>query len=84
MLVIGEKGRGLTQSYHQNSYTYRQFQKAKWQHKNAIKTFDYTMIVDWLRKVSLGNDSNQTGVVAWRRKKQNIIKLMYNEIIFVI
>ena len=30
---------------------------------NATKKFDYTTIADRLRTVSLGNDSNPTGVV---------------------
>ena len=38
-------------------------QKAKWQHKNATKNFDYTTIADWLRTVSWSNDGHPTGVV---------------------
>ena len=36
----------------------RKIQKASWQHKNAIKNFDYTTIADRLRTASLGNDSH--------------------------
>ena len=32
-------------------------------HTNATKNFDYTTIVDQLKTVSFGNDSNHTGVV---------------------
>ena len=44
-------------------YTHRKIQKAKWQHKNATKNFDYTTIADRLRTVSWGNDSQPTSVV---------------------
>ena len=37
--------------------------KAKWQHKNATKNFDYTTIADRLRMVSWRNDSHPTDVV---------------------
>ena len=45
-----KKGRYLTQSYDKIPFTHRKIQKATWQHKNATKNFDYTMIVDRLRK----------------------------------
>ena len=47
----------------QSPYTNRNLQKAKWQHKNATKTFDYTTIADPLRTVSCDNDSHPTGIV---------------------
>ena len=59
----GEKGRDLTQSYDKSPYTDRKIQKAKWQHKNATKYFDYTTIADRLRTVSWDNDSHPTDVV---------------------
>ena len=37
--------------------------KKTWQHNNATKNFDFTTIVDRLRKVSWGNDNYPTGVV---------------------
>ena len=61
--VGGEKGRDLTQSYDKRPYTHSKIKKAKWQHKNATKNFDYTAIADRLRTVSWGNDSHPTGVV---------------------
>ena len=60
---IGDKRRDLTQSYNKSPYTDRKIQKATWQHKNATKNFDYTIIADRLRTVSWGNDSHPTGVV---------------------
>ena len=44
-------------------YTDKKIQKATWQHKNAIKNFDYTTIAARLRTVSWGNESHPTGVV---------------------
>ena len=40
----------MTQSYDKRPYTNRKIQKAKWQHKNATKDFDYTTIAEngWL------------------------------------
>ena len=59
-----EKGRDPTQSYDKSPYTDRKIKKnPMWQHKNATKNFDYTTIADWLKTVSLGNDSHPTGVV---------------------
>ena len=60
---LREKGRDLTQSYDKNLYTHRTIQKATWQHKNATKTFNYTIIADRLRTVSWSNSSHPTGVV---------------------
>ena len=60
---IREKGRDLTQSSDKSAYTHRKLQKAKWQHKNATKTFDYTTIADRLRMASWSNDSHPIGVV---------------------
>ena len=42
---------------------HRQEKKATWQHKNAIKNFEYTTIADRLRTVSGSNNSHPTGVV---------------------
>ena len=39
--------------------TDKSIQKATWQHKYATKNFDYTTIVDRLRKVSWGKLCNQ-------------------------
>ena len=50
-------------SYDKSSYTDRNIQIAKGQHKNTTKNFDYTTFADRLRTVSLGNDSHPTGVV---------------------
>ena len=58
-----EKGRDMTRSYDKSPHTDRKIQKATWQHKNATKLFNYTMIADRLRAVSWGNDSYPTGVV---------------------
>ena len=58
-----EKGRDLTQCYDKSPYANRKIQKAKRQHKNVIKNFDYTTIAGRLRTVSWGNDSHPTGVV---------------------
>ena len=60
---LKEKGRDLTQSHDKSPYTNRKIQKAKWQHKSAIKNYDYTTIADWLRTVNLSDDSHLTGVV---------------------
>ena len=57
------KGRDPTQSCDKSPYTHRKVQKAKWQHKNTTKTFDYATIADRLRTVNSGNDSHPTGVV---------------------
>ena len=57
------KGRDLTQSFDKSHFTHRKIQKAMWKHKNTKKNFDYQMIADRLRTVSLSNDNNQTGVV---------------------
>ena len=37
--------------------------KTKRQHTNSTKNFDYTTVVDRLRKVSWSNNSHPTGVV---------------------
>ena len=42
----------MTQSYDKSPYNKRNVKKAKWQHKNAIKTFDYIVIADRYRTVS--------------------------------
>ena len=47
----------------QKSCNHRRFKKATWQHKDATKNFDYTMIADRIRTVSWGNDSHPTGEV---------------------
>ena len=61
--MSSEKGRDLTRSYDKSPYTNRKIQKAKWQHENATKNFDYTTIAYRLRTVTWGNDSHPTGVV---------------------
>ena len=43
----------MTQSYDKSPYTYRQIQKATWQHKYATKNFDYTTIADRLKNGKL-------------------------------
>ena len=58
-----ENRRDLTQSYDRNPYTHRKVQKAKQQHKNPTKNFDYITIADRLRSVSWSNNSHPTGVV---------------------
>ena len=63
ILLLGEKGRDLTQSCDKNPFTHRTIKKATWQHKNATKNFDYTTIEDRLRTVSWSNGSHPTGVV---------------------
>ena len=62
-LILKEKRRDLTLSYDKRPYTHRKIQKATWQHKNATKNFDYTMIADRLRTVSWSNNSYPTSVV---------------------
>ena len=47
----------------QSPYTDRKIQKATWQHKNATKNFDFTMIAGRLGTVNWGNDSHPTDVV---------------------
>ena len=41
-----EKGRDLTQSYDKSPYTNRNVKRAKWQHKQRHKKFDYTAVAD--------------------------------------
>ena len=38
-------------------YTQQKIQKAKWQHKNTTKNFDYTTIAHRRRTVSSGNNT---------------------------
>ena len=59
LTIEREKYRNRTQSYDKSPYTDRKIQKATWQHKNAIKNFDYTTIADRLRTVSWGSDSHR-------------------------
>ena len=61
--TLGEKGKDLTQSYDKSPYTSRNVKRAKQQHKNATKKFDYTAVADRLRTVSWSNYSHSTGVV---------------------
>ena len=63
ILVLGEKGRDLTQSYDKSPYTNRNVKRAKWQHQQRHKKFDYTAVADRLRTVSLSNYGHPTGVV---------------------
>ena len=57
------KGRDLTQSYDKSPYTNRNVKRAKWQHKQRHKKFDYTAIADRLRTVSSSIYSHPAGVV---------------------
>ena len=61
--VRREKGRDLTQSYDKIPYTNKNVKRAKWQHKQRHKKFDYTAVVDRLRTVSWSNYGHPTGVV---------------------
>ena len=58
-----KKGRNLTQSYDKIPYTNRTVKRAKWQHKQRQRKFDFTSIADRLRTVSMSNYGHQTGVV---------------------
>ena len=58
-----EKGRDLAQSYDKSSYTSRNVEREKWQHKQRHKTFDWTAVADRLRTVSWSNYGHPTGVV---------------------
>ena len=62
-IIAREKGRDLTQSYDKSPYTNRNVKRAKWQHKQRHKKFDYTTVVDRLRTVSWSNHGYPTGVV---------------------
>ena len=55
VLLWEKKGKDLNQSYDKSPYTNRNVKRAKWQHKNVTKTFDYTAIADRLRMVNLSN-----------------------------
>ena len=46
--MIKETGRDPIQNYDKSHRINRTFEKAKWQHKNATKNFDYMTIKDWL------------------------------------
>ena len=61
------------------------FQKAKWQHKNATKIFDYTAIAGRLMAASLSNYNRPTGIavavgrnvykdltIAWKSKEKQL------------
>ena len=63
VIVWEKKGRGLTQSYDKSPYTNINVKKAKWQHKQRHKKFDYTAVADRLRTVSWSNYGHATGVV---------------------
>ena len=52
----------LTESYGKSLYTNRNLKKAKWQHKNATKKFDYPAILDGRRTESWRFCSHQTGM----------------------
>ena len=43
-IVKKGKGRDLHQPYDKNPTTNRNVKRAKWQHKNGIKMFDYSAI----------------------------------------
>ena len=58
-----EKGRDLTQSYDKSPCTNRNVRRAKWQHKQRNKKFDYRAVADRLRTVSWSNYGHPTGVV---------------------
>ena len=53
----------LNQSYDKSPYTNRNVKRAKWQHKQRHKKFDYRDVADRLRTVSWSNYGNPTGVV---------------------
>ena len=59
-VLTSEKGRDLTQSRDKSPNTHRQSKKAKWQHKNVVKNFDYTTIADRLRT---SDDSHRISVI---------------------
>ena len=44
------KRKNLTWSYEKFPYTNRNVKRAKWQHSNTTKRFDYTAIADRLRR----------------------------------
>ena len=46
--MIKETGRDPIQNYDQKPSHQQNIEKAKWQHKNATKNFDYMTIKDWL------------------------------------
>ena len=61
--VLKEKGRDLTQSHDKRPYTNGNVKRAKCQHKQRHKKFDYTAVADRLRTVSWSNYGHPTGVV---------------------
>ena len=62
--ITREKGSDLNQSDDKSSYTHeKKNKKATWKHNNAIKNFDYTTIVDWIRTVSGSENSHPTIIV---------------------
>ena len=61
--MVREKVRDLTQSYDKSPYTSRNVKRAKWQHKQRHKMFDYTAVADRLRTASWSNYGHPTGVV---------------------
>ena len=52
----------MTQFYDKSPYTNRNVKRAKWQHKERHKKFDYTTVADQLRTVSWSNYVHPTGV----------------------
>ena len=59
----GEKEIDLTQSYDKSLYISRNVKRAKWQHQQRHKKFDYTAIAGQHRTVSWRNYDHPTGVV---------------------
>ena len=53
-----EKSQTQRDSYEKKPYNTEKSKNTMWQHKNAIKVFDYTKIADRLRTVSMSNDSH--------------------------
>ena len=54
-VLFRQKGGDLTQSYDKSPYTHGNVKRAKWQHKQRHKKFDYTAVADRLRTVSWSN-----------------------------
>ena len=62
-LIMTWKKEEIWFSIWQSPFTNRNVTKAKWEHKNTTKKFDYTEIEDRPRTVSWRNYSHPTGLV---------------------
>ena len=60
-----KKERDLTQSFNKNPYTNRKVKRAKGQHKQCHKKFDYTAIADRLRMVIWVTEPNKCCFNGW-------------------